>query len=290
MSPQKPGQRPDCGPASIQMDRVRSAIIVFAVMVFWTVTLSGAALAFPCSPPKSAAKVSLHLEPGQPQYVYDLDTAGIRNVVSDIRGYVAGPWHLPLGLTMTELGVRFETRFFVHKPQGGGYCVALAEAEVTVGFSALRVYISSNYAEGSCEFDAIMAHEQEHVQANREVIEDYKARFRALLRLMRRGKKVIFVHRKTATRSAYILHLRHQFEPLVAEMKAALARRNSGIDTKENYQRVLAQCDNWFEGDLAASGPKTDSRPTGIDDPVEANRAALSPSFKIIHAPSANPE
>ncbi len=275
----------------IQFDRLRSLmIVVLAVAVFWTVTLPGPALAFPCSPPKSAAKVSLQLEPGQPRYVYDLDMAGIRKIVSDIRGYVAGPWHLPLGLTVAGLGLGFETEFFVRKAQGVGYCVALAEAKVTVGYRDLRVYISSDYGEGSCEFDAILAHEQAHVQVNRGVLEDYKAKFRALLKRMRRGKKVIFVHRKTAARSAYILHLRHQFKPLVAEMRAVLARNNGAIDTKENYQRVLAQCDNWFEGDLAATGPKTGSRQTGIDDPVEANRALPASGFKIIHAPPATPE
>ncbi len=259
-------------------------------MVFWTVALSGAALAFPCSPPKSAAKVSLLLEPGEPRYVYDFDTAGIRNVISEIQGYVAGPWHLPLGLTVAGLGLGFETRFFVHKKQGGGYCVALAEAKVTVGYRDPRVYISSNYGEGSCEFDAILAHEQAHVQANRGVLEDYQAKFRALLGRMRRGKKVIFVHRKADTRAAYILHLRHQFAPLVAEMRAVLARRNGAIDTRENYQRVLAQCDDWFEGDLAAAGPKPGSRQTGPDDPADADRALPASGFKIIHAPPANPD
>ena len=275
----------------IQFDRLRSLmVVVLAAAVFWTVTRPGPALAFPCSPPKSAAKVSLRLEPGEPRYVYDLDTAGIRKVVGDIQGYVAGPWHLPLGLTVAGLGLGFATEFFVRKAQGVGYCVALAEAKVTVGYRDLRVYISSNYGEGSCEFDAILAHEQAHLQVNRGVLEDYKAKFRALLGRMRRGKKVIFVHRKTAARSAYILHLRRQFKPLVAEMRAVLARNNGAIDTKENYQKVLAQCDNWFEGDLAAAGPKTGPRQAGPDDPVAADRAALSSGFKIIHAPPANPE
>ncbi len=102
-----PGRRPDRGSVPIPLDRVRSPIIAFAVVVFWTAALSEPALAFPCAPPKSTAKIGLLLEPGEPRYVYDLDTVGIRNVVSDSQGYVAGPWHLPLGLTMTGLGVGF---------------------------------------------------------------------------------------------------------------------------------------------------------------------------------------
>ncbi len=271
-----------------KIDRGHRLIVVFAATVFWTVTLSGTVWASPCSPSKSAAKVNLQLDLGDPQYVYDLDTEGIREVVSDIQGYVAGPWHLPLGLTVHELGMRFETKFFIRMARTPGYCVALAEAKVTVGYKDRTVYISSNYAKGSCEFDAILAHEREHLQINQGVLNDYKAKFRAVLRRMRRGKKVIFVHRKSAARSAYILHLRRQFKPLVAEMKAVLARKNGAIDTKENYRRNLAQCDDWLRNDLQAAGLGTGSRQTGVDDPVEPNQAAPPSGPKFIHAPSAN--
>ncbi len=273
-----------------ESDRVPRLIVVIAVTVFWTLALSGNAAAFPCSPPKSAAKTSLHLEHGEPQYVYGLDTAGIREIVGDLRGYVAGPWHLPLGLTVTELGMGFETEFYVRKSQAAGYCVALALAKVTVGYRDLRVYISSDYADGTCEFDAILAHEREHLQINREVLEAYKARFQEVLRRVRRGKRVVFVHRKSAARSAYILHLRRQFKPLVAEMQAVRARKNGAIDTKENYRRVLAPCDNWLGSDLQATGPETGSRQTGSDDPVEADQALPDSGLKIIHAPPANPQ
>ena len=73
-------------------------------------------------------------------------------------------------------------------------------------------------------------------------------------------------------------------------MKAVLARNNGAIDTKENYRRVLAQCDNWRKGDLEVAGPKTGPRQTGSDDPVEPSQPLPSSGFKIIHAPPANPE
>ncbi len=84
--------------------------------------------------PNSAAKASLQLRPGDPQYVHDLDTAGLRKSVSDLQGYVAGPWHLPIGLTVAELGMRYDTKFFYREAQMVGHCVALAEAKVTVGY------------------------------------------------------------------------------------------------------------------------------------------------------------
>ncbi len=62
--------------------------------------------------------------------------------------------------------------------------------------------------------------------------------------------------------------------PLMAEMKAVLARKNGAIDTKENYRRILVQCDDWLGSDLQAAGSGTGSRQTGVDDPVEPDQAA----------------
>lgn len=242
----------------------RGLIVVLAATVSWTV--SGTALASPCSPPKSAATASLQLQFGEPQYVYDLDTAGIRKVVSDRQGYVAGSWHIPLGLTVVDLGMVFETEFFVRKTQGAGYCVALADAKVTVGYTNLTVYISSDYGEGSCEFDAILAHEQEQLQINQGVLEAYKAKFKDALKRVLRSKMVIFVHHKAAARDAYILRLRRKFKPLVSEMKSALARKNGAIDTEKSYRRVAAQCNGWLVSDLQVAGSETGSRQTKFDD------------------------
>ncbi len=212
--------------------------------------LSGTALGSVCSPPNSAAKASLQLRQGDPQYVHDLDTAGIRKIVSDLQGDVAGPWHLPIGLTVAELGMRYETTLLYRKAQMVGHCVALAEAKVTVGYKNITVYITSEYAEGTCEFNAILAHEQEHVQINQHLLKVYKVKFQEGLRRVLRSKKVIFAHRKAEARSAYVGEFDRQLKHVVAKMVADRNRRNGAIDTRDSYLRLLAQCDNWLGSDL----------------------------------------
>ncbi len=248
--------------------------------------LSGTALGSVCSPPKSAARASLELRPGDLQNVHDLDTAGIRKIVSDLQGYVAGPWHLPIGLTVTELGMRYDTKFFYRKAQMVGHCVALAEAKVTVGYKDVTVYITSDYAAGTCEFNAILAHEQEHVQINRELLKAYEPKFQKAIRRVLRSKKVIFAHRKAEARSAYVKEFDRQLKRVVASMVAERNRKNGAIDTRDNYQRVLAKCDNWLVSDLQAAGLKSRSGHTGTDNPVEAIQAAQPSGAKSIKAPA----
>ncbi len=135
-----------------------------------------------------------------------------------------------------------------------GHCDALAEAKVTVGYKSITVYITSEYAEGTCEFNAILAHEQEHVQINQDLLKVYKAKFQEGLRRVLRSKRVIFAHRKAEARSAYIREFERQLKRVVAKMVGDRNRKNGAIDTRDNYQKLLAQCDNWLSSDLQAAG------------------------------------
>ncbi len=236
--------------------------------------LPGAALGQDCTPPKQAAKASLELRHGDLQYVHGLDTAGIRGIVNEVQGYVAGPWHLPIGLTLAEFDTRFETKFYFREAQPFGYCVALAEAKVSLGYEDLTVYVSGEYSEGSCEYDTILAHEQEHVQINRDILTAYKPKFQEAFARMLRSKKVLFVQRKDEARSAYLLELQRQFKPVVTEMLTARNLKNGAIDTQDSYRRLMAQCDGWRASARQASGEETTAEATSAAATAEAIQTA----------------
>jgi hypothetical protein len=237
---------------------VRFGVLLVVTMCL-TAVVPHAASASVCAPPKKAAKASLELLPGDLRCRHDLDTEGIRNVVNGLRGYVAGPWHVPLGLTVAEPGLRYQTRFYYWKAQSGGHCVALVEAKFSVGYDDMTVYISRDYPEGSCEYDVILAHEEEHVRLNREVLKAYERKFKQAIARVLAGKKTIFAHQKSAARAAYVKELERQLNPVVAEMAAARNRKNGAIDTQDSYRRLMAQCANWHGGDAAA--PDQDGGP-----------------------------
>jgi len=246
------------------------------VFVFWTLTHAGSASGSTCAPPKEAARASLELRLGELHHLHDRDTAGIREIVNGIRGYVAGSWHLPIGLTVAELSTHYDTKFYYREAEPFGHCVALAEAKVSVGYDDITVYISSEYPEGSCEYDTILAHEQDHVRINRELLKTYKRKFQEAIARVLRSRKVIFAHRKDEARSAYVLELQRQLKSVVAEMADTRNLKNGAIDTQDNYRRLLAQCENWRGSALQASGSGRPSEQAGPDDSVETAAAASS--------------
>ena len=108
----------------------------------WTLALSGAASGQTCTPPEDAATGRLELRHGEVRLIHQQETDGIRDIVNASQGYVAGPWHVPLGLTVAEFDTRFETRFRYRKAQSHGYCVALSEAKVSIGYDHIIMYVS----------------------------------------------------------------------------------------------------------------------------------------------------
>ena len=257
------------------VDVVRSCglVAIFVGALLGAVASSGPAGAAVCSPPKTPAKASLELRSGELRYDYDLNTAEIREVVNGLQGYVAGPWHLPIGLTVAELSVRYETGFYYWKAQSVGHCVALAETAVSIGYDEMTVYVSREYPEGSCEYDAISAHEEEHVRINREVLQAYEGKFKAALARVLQGKKAIFAHTKDEARRAYLRELRRQVDSVASEMASERNRRNGAIDSEDNYRRLMAPCANWHGVARPASDPTRPDRQAAARPPAEGESA-----------------
>ncbi len=249
---------------------------------FSTAAQSGAAGAVQCTVPSTPARASLDLRMGEVDYVHDHDTPGMRSIVNQHQGYVAGPWHLPLGLTVADLAMRFETQFYYSEAPTVGHCAALAEAKVVVGYPEATVYISSDYPAGSCEYEAILAHENEHVAINRAVLQAHQGKFEDALRRVLRSKKAIYTLRKEEARSAYLLELQRQLRPVVAEMVAERNQRNGAIDTRDNYLRLMSQCSHWHDSDLQASGSASPPAAADTGDAAGADQAAPSPAARKV--------
>ena len=58
-----------------------------------------------------------------------------------------------------------------------GFCVALKNVDVTIGYSDFLVQIDISHKPNTCSYNAILQHEDEHIRAYLSVIEDNKVLF-----------------------------------------------------------------------------------------------------------------
>ncbi len=220
----------------------RAGFLVLAILVTtaWTYHAAEAK----CRAPAGKPKVRLDMLMGDLVVDDSLGRDRIKALSDRVIGHVQGPWHVPLGLTHSATSAQYETAFTYGRDRGM-YCVSLTKAEISVGLVELTVYVSNEYARGTCQYEAIHAHEMDHVKRNREAVKRYQERIRKALSRVLRAKRVIRVYNKAQARSAYLLEFQRAVKPLLRDLTAEQGRANAQIDTERSYRAIFAQCPEW---------------------------------------------
>jgi len=180
------------------------------------------------------------------RYFHDRTTAQIQSMWKS-RGAGSGR-HNP-GLTVFEhkLGTSFQ---IVGESQRGGkgYCVWAERVVADFAVTRMDVYISRDYGYGSCQYKAILEHEDTHVAINRRTFRKHLARLQAALRMdktlplqgnpirvssMAEGERIVSARLQAIT------------QPVVRAMEAELRSENAKIDTPESYRKLSGRCPNW---------------------------------------------
>ncbi|WP_051340222.1 hypothetical protein [Azospirillum halopraeferens] len=124
----------------------------------------------------------------------------------------------------------------------GAYCGALASVSVTFGTQERVVYVARELPRGSCIHREVLDHEMQHVAVDDALMEEYLAIIR---------RRVAAVAAQTGTvrsrsRQQVMTTLRR---PIDAEMRTILDeftrerdRRQAGVDTVDEYERVSRSC------------------------------------------------
>ncbi|MBP5707543.1 MAG: hypothetical protein J6W79_00930 [Alphaproteobacteria bacterium] len=59
-------------------------------------------------------------------------------------------------------------------PVSGGYCIAVKEIDALIGYTDFRVQIDGRHEKNSCSYNAILSHENRHIGAYLNVVDEYK--------------------------------------------------------------------------------------------------------------------
>ena len=155
--------------------------------------VSSVALAQLCPSGGKAPRVTVKAELANLKFNRKLGANSLKRLMHKLERNMHLTRGQPLGITVGAASARYQTGIRYSKRQHGGYCVWLSEANVTVGFDNLTVYIDRKYAKGSCEYDAILDHEMTHVKINRGTVKAYLPRIRKAVAKAIRAKPHIRV-------------------------------------------------------------------------------------------------
>jgi hypothetical protein len=201
--------------------------------------------------------------PHDPDLGRTADATVVVNPVSEILRHdvsMEGVAHLPgtealgpggklQGLTIVRHQMNYKTGIALTHPLfGGPRCAWVDKLTVDVTPDKIEIYVPSEYPEGSCEYDQILAHERQHEDTHRDALAQAADEMRRALAkadyLPARGTPLAVADRPEAERRIEEM-IDKATKPVFAEFKEELRKRQAVIDLPENYRWTQQRCSNW---------------------------------------------
>ncbi len=144
-------------------------------------------------------------------------------------------WHGNVVATMVD---NYQITADINKVDGG-FCIGIKSIDAIVGYNQFTVYIDIKHQPNSCEYNAILAHEDKHIKTYLEVMNDFKAEMQKALFLAADSVMPIFVPSKNdADRAIDDINADFQANPNLILVKqkinAAQEIRNKALDQIED--------------------------------------------------------
>jgi hypothetical protein len=175
-------------------------------------------------------------------YRFGLDSPAIAKI-ADENGMPGLKSEIPFGLTIGRYNLEVTVNSESNR-DGSGYCTELRAAHVEIGLKQLDVIIDRRFAPGSCERQAVLDHEAEHVEVFRAALRSYlPALERALGHIAL--PRAIPVADRNAARAAYVDPITDALKPLLTALNSHARAANARLDTPESYAAVFKRCHGW---------------------------------------------
>lgn len=152
------------------------------------------------------------------------------------------------GLMSGEIRVESRVRFMQEKyPARGAGCVHIDTIDIIVHVNP-TIYVAREYAKGTCQHNAILDHEKQHVKTDVAIASKYAASLKKLLAAQLRNAGYSYGPYPIETLSAAQERIQNQLQALIQRSNDDMTRERKEeqqkLDSLEEYNRVSAQCPN----------------------------------------------
>lgn len=146
---------------------------------------------------------------------------------------------------LTVVGHSTEFRLKLREERG---CAWLESVDVDLSPRSVEILIPSEYAEGSCEYDAVLAHEREHERVHAEKLAEAAERVRRALAaaawLPAKGNPLA-VRDLDAAKAGLEAKARKVVVPEISLYKDELKAAQAELDSPALYRWTSQRCSGW---------------------------------------------
>jgi hypothetical protein len=182
----------------------------------------------------------------EPVYHHELNNNEIGNLKSDGQSSEDGRVS---GLTVADFNLDSSYRLdYDHSWMKSEYSLWLEEITVRFAYKSIAVYVTRDFAEGSCAYQVTLDHEKAHVDIHRRLYLKYQQALRQALE-----KNPVFSDQDHPVTAASLEAGKAQFDqeissvldPVFQQFRQELADEQSQLDTPQNYLTLHNQCSSW---------------------------------------------
>lgn len=149
-----------------------------------------------------------------------------------------------LGLTISRYALRALTHStYTHTDDH--VCLWVERIEAALSIPEMVVYVAREYAPGSCQYDAVMEHEREHVRITGGLLQPFARRVEADLKARMAAAMPLTATTLADAEIAARRHLESAMAALIGELEAERISANAHLDTEDSYRHTAGRCSDW---------------------------------------------
>jgi hypothetical protein len=175
-------------------------------------------------------------------YAETIDKSLTSDQLGQFQTAVSIPGAITKGLTVAGYTADYTAEFLSEQLPDGRWCSRVQNVVVNFGFNDVpKIYLSRDLQEGSCYYNAVLAHEYEHLKIAQQVVVSGKQWIEKGIRdyLARGGA----ISTSPDAANQILDQAMHSITDTITSRLYANARtRNLALDTPENYAKLGKQC------------------------------------------------
>jgi hypothetical protein len=198
-----------------------------------------------CPAPNTSVKVNVKNTPAKVIYKTSHSRSDLERLqLRQGRHTTSGKWKI-LGLTKTEFKYSIKTTANFKKTTGGRFCAYPVSYDLNIGYADFLIYVDRKYPTGSCEYRAILKHENAHVTIYKSYLKRYLPYIKKQVRTAALGVRPVVVSTPNLGTKYIQEQVQRRIRPLILKLNREADHSNARIDTPKSYRKVQLLCDNW---------------------------------------------
>ena len=221
---------------------ILTALVVTGIFIFTPVQALADGR---CPAPDTAVKINIKNTPARVIYKTGHSRSDLERL-QRTRGRHASNanWKI-LGLTLTDFKYSIKTSARLLQIAGGHFCAYPVSYDLNIGYADFLVYIDRKFRRGSCEYRAILKHENAHVALYQGYLTRYLPSIKKQVRAAAFGVRPAVVSTPDLGAKYIQEQMQRRIRPLIQKLNREADHSNARIDTPKSYRNVQLLCDNW---------------------------------------------